>query len=438
MSKKKKIIIITSSILAVIALAVIVAVSMGVKETKDIIQSDDYEVLKSTGVVFKGKSEIKDEQIIMKEPTYEVEKLHIKDGDEVKKDTILVTYVNNAIKEQIETVSRQKTSTQTKLDRANKEKSDNSKALKSAEERVDSLEKKYKNELEKERKRVQLSIQTNTSSDGESDVQSKQLQQPNISSALEGELAQARSEVQMLLSTQKGNDGAIVGLNDTIVELNDQINAFNDKLKKEVKADIDGIAYVNDNTSNNPSAPYIRIISKDSIIQASANEYDILKINVGKVMNLKVLSTGEQLTGEIIAVDNLPLQAKALTDTVYGFTVKPSKNIRIGFTVEMKEKVDTLDIPKEYIADIDGKLYVAFADGSEARYKKIEIEGKLDGEYYIVKEGILKEHDKIGLDPYNLFKLINDKNIEQGKDDKKDSSNEKLVKEVEKSGDKTK
>ena len=77
----------------------------------------------------------------------------------------------------------------------------------------------------------------------------------------------------------------------------------------------------------------------------------------------------------------------------YNFFIKPNKPVRIGFTVEIKEKGNNLTIPKEFVMEESSKLYVAKVNG--AVNEKVEIKAELNGEVYKLKDKTISVGDKI-------------------------------------------
>lgn len=394
MNKKKKIILIVSILVAItcIGVAVVYIVKGSKGDPKLMASKDSYEIEKTAGVLFKGRSEIKQEQNITPDPTLEIEKLEVKDKEEVKKGKVLIAYVNKAIKEQLEAAERQRSSISTKLNRSKTENSKTDKEVKDKNREIKRLEEELKKEKEKSIPKA---------------VDPKNPKLPALpslapDSQVQARLSMARQELQMLETAKKSGEGAVINLGDSLKEVDEQIKALKGKMNKEVKAEIDGIVYLNDSNTRLPNEPYLRIVSKDTLIKAQANEYDVLKIGVGKKMNLKVLSTGEKIKGEILSVDELPVQNNVPGETKFNFVIKPDKKIRVGFSVEIKEDINTLDIPKQCVAKMEGKLVVAkLVDGVA---KKVVISGKLDNDYYLVKEGELKEKDKLSKKPLEVLK----------------------------------
>lgn len=118
--KKKNIIIMSVTfvvlLIGVIILALIQKNNKAVAVNKTL---DSYEVTESIGEMYKGMSVISDKQSIFAENMLTIEQVHIEDKSEVKKGDIILTYFNDSIQEQIDSLEMQYNSTNIKLEREN-------------------------------------------------------------------------------------------------------------------------------------------------------------------------------------------------------------------------------------------------------------------------------------------------------------------------------
>lgn len=365
--KKKNIIIMT--ITFVVLLIAVVSLALFQKKSKqaNTKKSDYYEVIESSGIMFKGRSVISNEQSIVLDNTLNLETLHVEDKQEVKKGDVIITYLNNTIQDQIDNLELQYNSANNKVNRASENKGKINSDILKKEQLIDEKNKKI-----------------NTLNDVEN---------INEKSLLQQEVAGLEQELQILKSNLQSEEVTSINLNDTLKELNGQIEALKNKLRKEVYANIDGIVYINKDGLTNMSVPYIEIVSKEPLIKAAASEYDVLNLNVGQEVILKVASTGDKMKGTILSIDDLPSIGENNTGVVYNFTVKPESSIRIGFSVEIKENIQTLEIPKEYVKDENGKLSVLKV--TDTGVDEVEVEGSLDNDYYIISTDKIVSGDKL-------------------------------------------
>lgn len=375
--KKKNIVII--SIIFIILLGTTVTLALVQKKNKR-VDSDGieeyYEIVESSGAMFKGASVISDEHRIFLDNSLKVEKLHIKDKDEIKKGDLILTYLNEAIKEEIDGLQLQYDLTNDKLNRAKENKNKNKSNIASKEAVV------------KNKKRELNSL-------NEADL--------NKQSQLELEVTEVQQELEMMKSNNEAEDVNIDSLKDSQKEFSQQINILKNKLKKNIKSDIDGIAYINEEGLVDPSIPYIIIVSKDPLVKGIATEYDILDLSIEQELNIRVISTEDEMKGIITSIDDLPSASEDGKGVVYHFNVKPEKEIRIGFSVEIRESIDTFEVPKDYVSKEDKKLIVGRMTDNEL--EKIEVKGKLDSDYYIIKKGNLNLGDKLVVNPLEQLEI---------------------------------
>lgn len=375
--KKKNIIIMSVTfvvlLIGVIVLALIQKNNKAVAVNKTL---DSYEVTESIGEMYKGMSVISDKQSIFAENMLTIEQVHIEDKSEVKKGDIILTYFNDSIQEQIDSLEMQYNSTNIKLERENGNKAQATSEIAQKEDIIN-------------KKTEELNSLNN-------------IEEIDKKTALQQEIAEEQQELQLLKSTLQGEESTVTSLNDSLYDLSNQIEALKTKLRKEVVADIDGVAYINKEGLTNPSLEYISIVSKEPLVKATATEYDVLNLSVGQEMVVKVPSTGEEMKGTITSIDDLPTMVSNGTSVVYNFNLKPENNIRIGFSVEIKEKIETLEIPKDYVGIENDKLIVARVNDNGV--EKIEVTGTLESDYYIINSDKIKPGDKLSLNPLEVLK----------------------------------
>lgn len=375
--KKKNIIIMSVTfvvlLIGVIILALIQKNNKAVAVNKTL---DSYEVTESIGEMYKGMSVISDKQSIFAENMLTIEQVHIEDKSEVKKGDIILTYFNDSIQEQIDSLEMQYNSTNIKLERENGNKAQATSEIAQKEDIIN-------------KKTEELNSLNN-------------IEEIDKKTALQQEIAEEQQELQLLKSTLQGEESTVTSLNDSLYDLSNQIEALKTKLRKEVVADIDGVAYINKEGLTNPSLEYISIVSKEPLVKATATEYDVLNLSVGQEMVVKVPSTGEEMKGTITSIDDLPTMVSNGTSVVYNFNLKPENNIRIGFSVEIKEKIETLEIPKDYVGIENDKLIVARVNDNGV--EKIEVTGTLESDYYIINSDKIKPGDKLSLNPLEVLK----------------------------------
>ncbi|WP_426350399.1 hypothetical protein ACPWSR_03925 [Alloiococcus sp. CFN-8] len=367
---KRKNIVIMASIFIVLFVGVIIFAINQKNSRKAALSEGDnyYEVVESSGLSFKGMSVIKEEQKIFIDSILgSVEKVNITDKAEVKKGDLILTYFNDSVQEQIDNLKLQYASTKDKVNRANGD----------MEKTKLAINKKENSIAEKNTKLSNLNDMENM--DEKATVQQ--------------EIAIEEQELQMLKSELQNYEVTSVTFKDTLKELDGQVDGLKKKLRKDVTAELDGIAYIKTEGLTNPGVEYINIVSKEPLVKGMASEYDVLKLKVGQEVLVKVVSTGQTLKGTVTAIDDLPSTTPNGTGVAYNFYVKPEGPIRIGFSVEIKENIDTLEVPKDFVSIENGSLMVAkvIDDGVE----KIEVNGVLEEDYYLISRDKIAPGDKL-------------------------------------------
>ncbi|MBE6052308.1 MAG: efflux RND transporter periplasmic adaptor subunit [Clostridium sartagoforme] len=303
----------------------------------------------TSGLKFKGKSIISNEQKIVLDPSKgEVNEVFVEDGQIVEKDTVLFNYYNEAIQEQVDELDRQINSLSSKIEK----------------------EKERESKLEALKKEEQAAISNN-------DQNSANL------------ISQENNKMEEL------NSGSVIeelkaNLNDTILKR----DSLKEKVVKSVVSEISGKVYIN---KEDAAQEYMRVISEEPLIAAQASEFDIDELKVDSIVDIKIVSNNKKVTGKITKIEDIPTMSADQNSSLYIFYVKPDESIKIGFSVELTVNPGEIVIPKSSVVEEEGKLYVMLAEGESN--KKIEITATLKEENYIIQNDALKVGDKIILNP---------------------------------------
>ena len=108
-------------------------------------------------------------------------------------------------------------------------------------------------------------------------------------------LTQKNEEIKAKI---EGEQTSINAYNDVINELTAQRDLLSKQEKKNITAEIDGIAYIYEKGLSDITSPYIRIVSKEPLIKGEASEFEIESIKVGDKAMVKVVSTDEMIKGD--------------------------------------------------------------------------------------------------------------------------------------------
>ncbi|GAB6168484.1 efflux RND transporter periplasmic adaptor subunit [Clostridium carnis] len=394
---KKLILIILGS---VIALAIVVFLGLKIKNQKNealnLTTSTEnlYEITGDSGVKFKGTSIVSKEQKIMMDKTSgDIEKVNVTDKQEVAKGDILFTYTNPAITEQVDGLSRQINSA-------------NEKAQRSSEKKTSFFNEKGR--IASEALKLSNQIAANEKALSQAKDEDKAKIQEAITQ-LAGKKAELDQKSQVLDSKIEAEDAQIVTFKDSASDLTSQKDSLNSKAKKEVKADIDGIVYINQKGLTDPTAEYMRVVSKEPLVKADVSEFDVESLKVDTEVQIKVISNGDLIKGKITSIDELPTASMDGKSISYNFYIKPEKEIRVGFSVEVKIDKSNIQIPKEYVYENNSKLYVAKSKTSDKEnpFEKVEIKATLQGENYILDDGDITLGDKLVKNPSEVLKEDN-------------------------------
>lgn len=374
-SKKRLILI---SIGSIVIIAIVVALGFWVKAQNQSNGSsveenttEQFEITGNEGLSFKGVSVISKEQKIMADRTLgDIEGLNVSDKQEISEGDLLFTYSNQAILEEVKGVDRQIASANEKINRSNSKKAEISNEIA-----------KYENEL-------------------------KGIKSKEMTPELEVKATELTQSIQAAQAKLEAEDATIATLKDSSGDLKLQKESLASKQNKEVKADINGIVYINEKGLTDPTVEYIRIVSKEPLIKAEVSEFDVESLKVDNEVQIKVVSNGDIVKGKIISIDELPTVSADGKGTSYNFYVKPEKAIRIGFSVEIKLNGEKIQIPKEYVYEEDSKLYIAKLklDDKEEPFEKVEIKAELKGNNYSLIDGNVVAGDKLMKNPSELFK----------------------------------
>ncbi len=215
--------------------------------------------------------------------------------------------------------------------------------------------------------------------------------------SLQQEIDIEKQEIRILKSNLQGQKATVISLKDSLKDLKKQLKSLESKLRTDIVANIDGIAYINKKGLNDNTVEYISIISKNTLIKGEATEYDILDLYVGKEMLLKIISTGEEIKGTVISVNDLPVVDSIDSGVIYNFNIKPEKFVKVGFSVKIKEDNNILEIPKDYVA-VDGEKLIVLKINDNG-LEKIEVTGTLDSDYYTISSDKIKPKDKLRKNP---------------------------------------
>lgn len=172
---------------------------------------------------------------------------------------------------------------------------------------------------------------------------------------------------------------------------NTSLASLQTKVKTEIKADIAGIVYLNEEGKVSPQVPMIQIISPMVSIQGQVSEYDYNKIALEQLVTIRPVSTKEIINGKIIEIDQLTQQKAVGEESTsglvkYNFKVTPEKTIQYGYSVQISLAQTELVIPRKAVKKEKEQHVVYLYQNGKVKKQSVVLLEK-NGQY-IVKEGL--------------------------------------------------
>lgn len=322
-----------------------------------------YTISQESDLVFSAISKTGDVQQVYNNQAYgEVEKVHVKNGQSVKKGDLLITFVNKEVEKQIDQMQMQLEQAKSQAGYALE---DRNNAYKSYNKLVEKYNESFSPELE-----MQI------------DQMEPSLNQSNRA------YKQALDQVEL----QKK-----------------QLNDLKESSSKTIKATIDGTCKVNGKNIDNPMSQgaLIEVTSDENIIEGNISEYDYNKLKENDNVEVIPINGDEKTKGTVVEISNTPEsqagsfgsnQMQNMTEqsgsnsSNFVFKIKTQKPIHVGFNVQVRKKSDKIEIAKEMVKEEDSKYYVFEYKDSKAVKKQVQLEKNANS--YTVISG-LKSGDKI-------------------------------------------
>lgn len=352
-------------ILAIIALACVggLVFKLVKANKKNETKYSLYTVSAGSDLVFSAISKTGDAQQVYNNQAYgEVEKVHVKTGQSVKKGDSLITFVNKEVEKQIDQMQLQLEQAKSQ---ANYALEDRNSAYKSYNKLVEKYNETFSPELE-----MQI------------DQMEPTLNQSNRA------YKQALDQVEL----QKK-----------------QLNDLKESSRKTINATISGVCKVNEKNIDNPMSQgaLVEVTSDENIIEGNISEYDYNKLKENDEVEVIPINGDEKTKGTVVEISNTPEsqagsfeanQMQNMTEqsgsnsSNFVFKIKTQKPIHIGFNVQVRKKSDNIELAKDMVKEEDSKYYVFEYKDSKAVKKEVQLEKNTNS--YTVISG-LKSGDKI-------------------------------------------
>lgn len=325
-----------------------------------------YQVKEKDPLLFKGSVETaQNTNLYLDESLGKLKEIHVHDGQTVEVGTVLLSYQNETIQDQINEQTRMKDRSLSNVNNTEKSLAEVKVKKKTAEENLATAKNNLitienSEDLEKEQQYNQDIIKYETTVEG----QNTQID------TLEVTLSGYRADLE---------------------DNNTSLASLQTKVKTEIKADIAGIVYLNEEGKVSPQVPMIQIISPMVSIQGQVSEYDYNKIALEQLVTIRPVSTKEIINGKIIEIDQLPQQKAVGEESTsglvkYNFKVTPEKTIQYGYSVQISLAQTELVIPRKAVKKEKEQHVVYLYQNGKVKKQSVVLLEK-NGQY-IVKEGL--------------------------------------------------
>lgn len=339
-NKKEKMIIfvVTLILISILFSILIIKAKSNSKETIK-LQKEYFEVMENSSIKLNGKSIIASEQkVIFDKSLGSLYKKYIENKKKVTKGQILFTYIDNSIQSEIERIER-------------------------------SITQKNAFVQKKEEKREKIINKINKCKDN--------------------------NEKEILYSELKTQEDTIWEMKQEFDEYYFQIDSLKKKLFIDIKSDIDGMVYIKNQGLNDSTITYMTIISDKPLVKCEVNEFDLSSLSLGNPIQLKVLSTEEEVSAVIKSIEEIPCSN---TDdlniySTYNVYITPKTNIKIGLSVQVKVNDELIKIPEKCVYESEGKLFVK--RNVNDKLEKVAINAVLNDGEYTIQDNSIEVGDKL-------------------------------------------
>lgn len=334
-------------------------------------------VEKAAPLIFKGEVTAEKTQYFYLDQTLgKISGITVKDGQEVKADTVVLTYENATVQEQADEQSQA-------LEKANL-------AVQAAQQNLDAAA-SHRNDISNQ---YQQALADSKKQNNTAEGQAKKQELVAKADALKQQLTAQQDAV---LLAQQALDAANLDLSNT----NESMEKAQGKIASSLTAGMDGIAYVDDKGKTDGTTPAVTVVSPTTVVEGEVSEFDYERLHQDQKVTIKPTNGDAELEGTILRVDKLPEKAASsgamadqggmsgTTTTNYSFIVKPSKNLQYGYSVQITLPLEELRIPESAIIKEGEERFVYVVESGKAQKKAVKITEN-DG-LFIVTEGLAEK-----------------------------------------------
>lgn len=223
------------------------------------------------------------------------------------------------------------------------------------------------------------------------------------------------------------DQGTIETLEATISDLKNQINDAENqisRLQKQattiIKADVDGTVLLDESLKESATAPFLKIITDDTLIQSSISEYDYYALSKDLEVEVYVNAEDREVKGVVTDIAETAQTSQASTNLAntenasliggssgvvdmsnFEFFVKPQEEIHYDFTIQIQIPLKNIVIPESAIQKEKDQEYVFVVKNGKAQKQIIQREKR--GLQNVVVKG-LQLKDVIVMNPDKQLK----------------------------------
>lgn len=196
-------------------------------------------------------------------------------------------------------------------------------------------------------------------------------------------------------------------------QMQTQINELSEKQVNQVTAPFDGEITIPQ--EQNRDSAILTLTSTDFFVEGQVNERDLAKIKEKQAADVKTIANDKLYKGEIVYISNTPVTSAvsggeggaggggggatggSLSNYIVRLTLKDGKDIKEGFHVQASIKLtdEKIEIPKDVVKSENGKNYVLVDDFGTVLRKEITITDKGASKDKVIVTSGLESLDKV-------------------------------------------
>ncbi|MDO4431769.1 MAG: biotin/lipoyl-binding protein [Aerococcaceae bacterium] len=226
--------------------------------------------------------------------------------------------------------------------------------------------------------------------------------------------AAAGEEAEAPAADAEGIKAQIRQVNKQIEDVEIKLIRLKEQQYGQVKAKFSGKVVLDEQGKDNSQIPLVRIISDEVAVTGSVTEYEFYTLANDRNVNLFVNAEERNVAGKMVEYDLIPAPAANTTgtqqsqvattssgesNTRYRFVIAPDEFIQPGFSVKVQLTMPGYAIPKESIIEENGKNYVFVV--KEGIAHKTEVKLERQGVQQVALTGLQLE-DEVLMNPVDV------------------------------------